>query len=264
VKINLASTVATLIAILSCVGAFAGTPNTTAAGAVSYEVGQGWVSDNVAETAQNRWFAFKENPGRSYCVDAAMGSGTYFPLDPNLTIYTDTTGVTPYLSNTDSALEPPRNKGATICYASPLTAAGAVRAFKLNVPVVSGSGDSGLVRTQVIETTLFGEWFSFTTGPASSAPLIKTTLFLYNHTKSAINATLYLPPFTRLGPYSVPGEGGMNQTPILSTALNFGYSNPAFVMHDGYAGALSGWFDIYYPPVGSAPAFTVRYVLMQR
>ena len=248
---------------LTGLSAHAGTPNTTAAGAVSYEVGQGWVSSYVDETAQNRWFAYKEFAGRSYCVDAAMGSGTSFPLDPNLTLYTDTTGATVFLANSDSTLEPPRNKGATICYASPLASGTLVRAFKVNVPIVAASGDSGLVRTQVVESSLYGEWFSQTTD-STGATAIKTNVFLYNHTRSAISATLFLPYFGKMGPYTVPAEGGMNTQPILSNAPNFTYASPGYIIHDGYPGALSGWFDDKYPANGNVPVSTVRYNLMPR
>ena len=96
-----------------------GTPNTTAAGAVSYEVGQGWVTHGVDESSQNRWFAFKEVGTRSYCVEAALGTATYLPLDPNLTLYSDSSGTTVYLTNTDGASEPPQNKGSRVCYISP-------------------------------------------------------------------------------------------------------------------------------------------------
>jgi hypothetical protein len=89
----------------------AGTPNTVAAGAVSYEVGAGWITDSVDDSSQTRWFVFTELAGRSYCVEAALGPATYLPFDPNLTLYTDTSGTVVYLSNTDGAGDH-RNTGA--------------------------------------------------------------------------------------------------------------------------------------------------------
>ena len=53
------------VLLTASLDAAAGTPNTTAAGAVSYEVGQGWVTHAIDEAAQDRWFTFREVAGRS-------------------------------------------------------------------------------------------------------------------------------------------------------------------------------------------------------
>src|ERR1700676_667070 len=95
-----------IAALTACVGVLvfasqveAGTPNTTAAGGVSYEVGEGWATDGVDESSQTRWFASTELAGRSYCVEAALGPATYLPLDPNLTLYSDAAGTVVFKSN---------------------------------------------------------------------------------------------------------------------------------------------------------------------
>ena len=52
-------------------------PTPTVGGAVSYEVGQGWTTQAVDESAQDRWFTFREVGGRSYCIEATLGVATY-------------------------------------------------------------------------------------------------------------------------------------------------------------------------------------------
>lgn len=81
---------ARIVVGLATASASAGTPNSTAAGAVSYEVGQGWTTHAIDEAAQDRWFTFREVGGRSYCIEAAVGVATYFALNPSLTLYSDT------------------------------------------------------------------------------------------------------------------------------------------------------------------------------
>ena len=263
-KANLATTLVAVTAALFSAGSLAGTPNTTAAGAVSYEVGQGWISDYVDETTPIRWFAYKEFAGRSYCVEASMGSGTYFPLNPDLTLYTDATGATAYLSNLDGTIEPPRNKGATICYSSPLTAGSVVRAVKVNVPVTAGSGDSGLVRVRALESTLYGEQFSFRTGVTGSSQIANTYVWLYNHSNTAVSARIYLPGYGTISLPTVPAEGSTYSIPVLSTAANYTYRSPGFVIYDGYPGAISGRFDITAPDSNNNLVLSERYPLQPR
>lgn len=225
----------------------AGTPNTTAAGAVSYEVGAGWVTDGVDESSQSRYFIFTELAGRSYCVEASLGPASYLPLDPSLTLYTDTTGSTVYLSNTNGAGEPPMYRGARVCYDSALgVGASTQRLFSVNVPVTAGSGDSGFVRARVVDTTLV-------------LPMIclndRWTLYISNTTTVDINAAVYVPGYgniktfkstnTPANPLKAPnqptGTGGV-------TASGFGlggltWKGAVYIKHDGPPGALEVWAD---------------------
>jgi hypothetical protein len=219
----------------------AGTPNTTASGAVSYEVGQGWVTHGIDESSQNRWFAFKEVGTRSYCVEAALGTATYLPLDPNLTLYSDSSGTTVYLTNTDGASEPPQNKGSRVCYISP-TAFGStfIRLIKVNVPIVASSGDSGFVRLRVVETTQFAETYKvwYSNGSVSN----DTNYKISNVTNTAVNGRLYLVGFGLTSTFVVPAQG--NKSGSLSTFINGTgnqiYGGLVYLMSDGPPGALYG------------------------
>jgi hypothetical protein len=252
-----------IAALAACLGAFivvvlpaqAGTPNTTAAGAVSYEVGAGWVTDGVDEGNQNRWFAFTELAGRSYCVEAALGPATYFPLDPNLTLYSDSAGTVVYLSNPDGVAEPPQNKGARVCYQSP-QAVGAtmVRLFKINVPVTAGSGDSGFVRTRVIDTTLIFPFIWIQND--STGGFSKTiSLFVTNTTNVDVNASLYVPGYGTLKTYTgnnrfkapdQPTGKGFYRFDTVGGPSGVGgwtWQGAGYLMHDGPPGALEAWTD---------------------
>jgi hypothetical protein len=252
-----------IAALTACLGAFivvvlhahAGTPNTTAAGAVSYEVGAGWVTDGVDEGNQNRWFAFMELAGRSYCVEAALGPATYFPLDPNLTLYSDSAGTVIYLSNTDGVAEPPQNKGSRVCYQSPLgLGATQVRLFKVNVPITAGSGDSGFVRTRVVDTTLIFPYVSIS-NDSSGTSLNNVQLWVSNTTTVDVNATFYVPGYGALATYSGTKRFKAPNQPTLSKAVdnigvkapsgvaNWLWQGPAYLMNDGPPGALEAWVD---------------------
>ena len=149
-----------IVVLIAMPVAIAGVPNTTVGGAVSYEVGQGWTTQAVDESAQDRWFTFREVGGRSYCIEATLGVATYFALNPSVTLYSDTTLATQLGTNDDGASEPSMNKGARLCFMSTITVntvsppANAIRVFKVTVPIVAGSGDSGFVRVRVVESTL--------------------------------------------------------------------------------------------------------------
>ena len=220
----------------------AGTPNTTATGAVSYEVGQGWVTHGIDESSQNRWFAFKEVGTRSYCVEAALGTATYLPLDPNLTLYSDSSGTTVYLTNTDGASEPPQNKGSRVCYISP-TASGStfIRLIKVNVPIVASSGDSGFVRLRVVETTQFAEqykvWYS------GGSPTSDTNYKIFNLTNTTVTGKFYLVGYGLTPTFTVPAQGNKNNqlSTLISNGGNSQFGGLIYLMSDGPPGALYGW-----------------------
>lgn len=228
--------------------AHAGTPNTTAAGAVSYQVGQGWMSFAIEESAQNRWFTFVEVSGRSYCIEATTGSASYLPLDPSLTLYSDAAGTTQLSTNNDGAGEPRSNKGARICYISALAAGtAATRSAKINVPVVAASGDTGYVKARVVETTLFAPyWFHAGDGVQWSE------FHFSNMTNTALTAKIVLSQSVNGGALIFPGAAYATTLPphggaTAQTYWGFGGivlgSNNAgavFVVHDGPPGAVVG------------------------
>lgn len=131
--------------------------NTTAAAAVSYEVGQGWVSHYIDESTQNRWFKFTTVGGRGYCVEAAQGSDSPVAFNPNVTVYTDVNGTTTLGSNENGSFDPPMTLGARYCFADSNTLdTRTVRTIRVNVPLIAGSGDNGYVRLRVYESTIVG------------------------------------------------------------------------------------------------------------
>jgi len=213
--------------------AYAGTPNTTAAGAVSYEVGEGWVTQSVDEGAQDRWFVFREVGGRSYCVEAAIGVATYFPLDPNLTLYSDTAGTTQLATNTDGASEPPMNKGARICYASPQTLnttsppTTALRAIKVNVPITAGSGDSGFVRLRVLETTLVADGIS----------VFQTNYEIVNTGTTSITGAFYAPGTGKSTDITVNAER-VSTAGVSTVFSSVASGRTVYFMHNGPANAV--------------------------
>lgn len=143
--------------------------NSTAAGAIAFEVSQGWVSHFFDEGTQNRWFTFAEMAGHSYCIEAVPGSATAVQLDPNLALYTDAFGTTPMtaglvpvaLTNDNAGGDPHFVKGARVCYiAQAPDTSTVVRSIKVNVPVGAGSGDAGFVKVRIVDTTLYAPCFA--------------------------------------------------------------------------------------------------------
>jgi hypothetical protein len=264
-----------IAALAACLGAFivgvlpaqAGTPNTTAAGAVSYEVGAGWVTDGVDEGNQNRWFAFTELAGRSYCVEAALGPATYFPLDPNLTLYSDSAGNVVYLSNTDGAAEPSQYRGSRVCYQSPLAlGATMVRLLKVNVPITAGSGDSGFVRTRIVDTTLIFPVF-WIKNDSTGASKYGVTLSLSNTTTTDINVTVYVPGYGAVATYNASsGSNARLKAPNQATGtgklvtrdvkapsgvVSWDRSGAVYLAHDGPPGSVEAWADTNDPAGGT-------------
>jgi hypothetical protein len=144
---------AALAVVLSSL-AFATPPNTSATYPVSYEMGQGWVSHEFLETAQNRYFTFITWGGRSYCFEAAQGSDSSTQLNPALALFAAANEVTLLASNTDDAsLEPSMLTGSRICWID--SGAGRTqRLARLTVPIGAGSGDVGFMRFRAYETTV--------------------------------------------------------------------------------------------------------------
>lgn len=240
------------MAALACLStlAYAGSPNTTAANAVPYEVGQGWVSHYFDETTTTRWFRFGEVAGRSYCIEAVQGSVSPIALDPNVTAYTDINGTTTLnvtygggmQSNDNGVGDPIRIKGSRTCYISPLLAPSnvfqtATRSVKLNVPITGGSGDAGFVRFRVVETTLV----AMGAGVAS--------LSYANLGTSGIGISVWAPPhyMYQLGSGSaIPAQGSyqgfMMQFVNGQNEVNYS-GGPVFVAHSGPPGTVIGTVD---------------------
>jgi hypothetical protein len=162
-------------------------PNTTAANAVSYEIGQGWVSHYFEESTQNRWFKFTTVGGRSYCIEAAQGSDSPVPLDPNLTYFFDAAGATTALTNSNGPNQPAMTTGSRICFVDTTSLdTRTIRSTRLNVPIATGSGDNGYMRFRIYDTTVVAgiDWDT-----SFAAPIKKFGLFyIHNLTGTAITA----------------------------------------------------------------------------
>ncbi len=233
--------------------------NTTVAGAVPYEVGQGWVSHHFDESAQERWFVFEEQAGRSYCIEAAQGSASYYSLNISLSLYASGAETTPLLSNNNDAEgSAPISKDTRICYASSLQNINdkAARPIKINVPAEYGDEKNGYVRLRIVETTYIAQHFNTyyireTTYPYyissgnstfrftnNSLRPVKISFFSVKHGIFAkeviINRVTY-------GPQNV------NITPLLSTGS---YSGAIHIMHDGPPHIFS---DAYIGVITSGP-----------
>jgi hypothetical protein len=249
VRTQIASIGVAALCIVWAYCAAAATPNTSAAGAVSYEVGQGWVSHGVDETGQNRWFSLREVAGRSYCVEAALGTATYLPLDPNLNVYQDSAGTTVLFSNNDGASEPPQNKGARVCYPSPLALTAAkdptpqvttVRLFMVNVPIAAGSGDSGFVRVRVLDTTLWAESYKVTGSGFGSAD---TLVHVANSSNARITGSFYLAGYGQTGTITVglQSQKEFNLSTLMTVGSMSSFSGAVYFLHNGAPGAITGW-----------------------
>jgi hypothetical protein len=226
--------VSLLIACLvSAPWSLAGVPNTAVGGAISYEVGQGWTTQAVDESAQDRWFTFREVGGRSYCIEATLGVATYFALNPSVTLYSDTTLATQLGTNDDGAGEPPMNKGARLCFMSTIAVntvsppANAIRAFKVTVPIVAGSGDSGFVRVRVVETTLvahraWDDWI----------------YVLSNTGTTTVTGALYVPAIGKSSNFSIGAQS--RAANILNLVLPFSNTRIVYFFHNGPPGIVTG------------------------
>jgi hypothetical protein len=160
---HLIQTTLAAVASILFIGAAAATPpNTTAANAVPYEVGQGWVTHYFDEATQSRWFKYGEVGGHSYCIEAVQGSVSTIQLDPNIAVFADTTGSAALsisgapLTNNDGGGSPNFVKGSRICYISPIPTFGTtnIRGVKISVPIVSNSTDAGFLKFRIVDTTL--------------------------------------------------------------------------------------------------------------
>lgn len=157
-------------------------PNTTAANAVPYEVDQGWVTHQFDDTTTQRWFSYGEVAGRSYCIEAVQGALSPVMIDPSISVFSDASGTAAYvpqhpqvaLVNNDGGGEPNFRKGARVCYVAPGTGSAVnVRTFRVSVAV--GTGDSGLVRIRVVETSLYAQCTNLAGVNSMAANLTNTT-----------------------------------------------------------------------------------------
>jgi hypothetical protein len=220
----------------------AGTPNTTPAGIVSYEVGQGWVTHYFDESAKTRWFSFGEVGGHSYCIEAVQGSVSPVQLDPNLTVYWDVTGGTVYtpqgvaLTNDNGSGDPYLIKGARTCFiAFAAIGASVVRSLKVSVPIASGSGDSGFIKLRVVDTTLIAHTYYAMAGYTPSA-------YITNLTNNSVTVSASFP------------VGSSNKVTTTIAPNGFGAVAPPagsvgqgvfMFAHDGPPGALRGYAAVY-------------------
>ncbi|MCA3024736.1 MAG: hypothetical protein ING73_16990 [Rhodocyclaceae bacterium] len=236
-------------------------PNTTAANAVPYEVGQGWVTHSFDESTTTRWFSYGESAGRSYCLEAVQGPISPVLLDPSITAYTSTTGTVVLTSlqavyvasspvqSDNGAGDPVRIKGARACYIAP-TAPGttAIRAFKVSVPIGAGSGDAGFLRIRVVDTTMYSP--SGTTSVVSFNQC-NVMMTISNLSTSTMKVVLSMPaasisgnsPGTSTRTANIPANRAANMDlvgQILDSPPTQIVTGPVYVAHDGPPGMLAG------------------------
>lgn len=183
------STLFAMLLAMFCLSAHAA-PNTTVSGAVSYEVGQGWVSHYISELTPNRWFKFTSTGGRSYCLEAAQGSDSPVAFNPNITLYADVNGTAALGSNDNGTGEPAMTLGSRYCFAdTAVLDTRTVRSVRLNVPVAAGSGDDGYMRLRIVDTTLVAgnDWNLAQNGLLAGD--YSANFVLHNLTGSAITVT---------------------------------------------------------------------------
>jgi hypothetical protein len=223
--------------------------NTTASGAIAYEVGQGWVSTSFDETSQTRWFTFAELPGLSYCIEAVSGSATNMQLDPNLALYSDATGTTTLnvsgtpLTSNDAAGDPYFIKGARICYVAQASGTSfVIRSFKVNTPILSGSGDAGFVKVRVVDTSLHAQCFIRNVYPAA-VPSAQVT----NLTGTSISGVGRL-----YGPLVTPASNAVVVPPNSNAGMGFGVSSV-----DGSGSSLGRCVFAHNGPPGSVRVFVI-------
>jgi hypothetical protein len=222
-----------VVSLAALPAAIAGVPNTTVAGAVSYEVGQGWTTQAVDESAQDRWFTFREVGGRSYCIEATLGVATYFALNPSVTLYSDTTLATQLGANDDGASEPPMNKGARLCFMSTITVntvsppTTAVRALKVTVPIAAGSGDSGFVRVRVVESTLVAHRAWDTWG-----------FTLSNTGTTNVTGAFYVPTIGKSPNFTINAQSRLASW--LNPYIAFSNGRIVYFFHNGPTGSVTG------------------------
>ena len=224
-----------LVLLFALIGvAHAGTPNTTAANAVAYDVGSGWATHYFDENTQTRWFRFSEIGGYSYCIEAVQGPISPIQLDPNLAVYTDASGTTilsisgSQLINDNGVGEPAMQKGSRICYITPTTyGTQTIRAIKLNVPIVVGSGDTGFIKFRIVNTTLFGARF------------MGGQVTISNIGSTAVNFKPFASNYQGVtGPFTVAAGATAE-----NTFYYWDYTAPGFTLlipNDGPPGALRG------------------------
>lgn len=186
-------------------------PNTSASSAVSYEVGQGWVSHYFEEATQSRWFRFTTVGRRSYCIEAAQGSDSHVALDPSLSYYSDAAGISLAASNADGAGEPPMTAGARICFVdSSALNARSQRSVKLSTSITPSSGDNGYIRLRIFDTTLVSA--VGVTDP--NGALTNNHVALFNLSDSTVAVTI-----TSLCSTDANGTTGLSTTPAVVTTM---------------------------------------------
>jgi hypothetical protein len=245
----------------------AGNPNTDAADSVAYEVDQGWVTTSLESASTNRWFAYGEVGGHSYCVETATGSLSPIAIDTRVDVYSDANGTTPLtingtaVANDVATGEPIYVDGARSCYIAPgAPSTSTIRLAKISAPTMAG-GDTGYVRFRVVETTLFApSWYASmpTYGPRPDQRY--TTYFVISNRLSGttINVRLVTKVVTGSGATSVDQTKAVSDclcapagpTDTTHGALMPGVTAPAnttgirgslMIAHDGPPGAIDSF-----------------------
>lgn len=234
--------------------------NSTVAGAIAFEVGQGWVSHYFDEGTQNRWFKFAEIGGHSYCVEAVQGSASSVQLDPNVALYADSAGSAtlnlsgvPITSN-DAAGDPHFIKGARACYiAQAPDTSTVVRAFKVNVQIAASSGDAGFVKIRVVNTTLQSPCFARVN--ASFSPPSPPTGAVSNLTSSTISISARMLGTEVVSAPTAAVIAGDRSAGYFSVGVTqtgyYGQQGRCLLAHNGPPGALLGSVSTTDSPTGT-------------
>jgi hypothetical protein len=159
--------------------------NNSAANAVGYKAGEGWINVNVGAAPNNqRWYAYQVVQGRSYCVEGVSEATPTLDYDGETTVFRNN-GTTVVGSSDDAFTEPDMgtfNPGR-VCYISDESTVHYARVgnFGLDPTVVRS------YRWRVEDTTLFCPWFfsgngfeAFILIRNSAATAVKVTVRLRN------------------------------------------------------------------------------------
>jgi hypothetical protein len=182
--------------------------------------------------ADQNWFRYPVQAGRSYCVEVDNGKTDVSIRDSVLAVY-HADAVASLGTNDDIADEPRASRLSRVCYAA--------TASEDNLAKVTAGafGTAGGFRLRVTETTLFCPWFFSGNGFEAFILLKNTTA-----TGRAARVTLSAASGVALGTPqtgTVPANGSYNLQVSSPSPLGFGLTSASggvLIAHDGPPGAL--------------------------
>jgi uncharacterized repeat protein (TIGR01451 family) len=206
--------------------------NNTPSSAKDVEIGSTSNDTLGAAPADQNWFRYHVQAGRSYCVDVDNGKSDVSIRDTVLSVYR-ADGTTLIGSNDNIGDEPGGPLLSRVCYIA--------TASEDNLADVTAgaSGTAGGFRVRVMDTTLFCPWFFSGSG-------FEAFILVKNTTGTGRSATVTL--FSPTGPAvaapqsgSVPANGSYNLQVSAAPPTGFGLSSASggvLIAHDGPPGAL--------------------------